>query len=237
MKNFIIIGLKSIILLSFIILSCKNAKIKEANTKDLDLMKDSTDIKILVDTLLCNGLDFPVGDKNGNGPYISLVDGKKYNSWFYSVGFCEKYSLGIHPGEDWGGSGSPEADFNQPVYAIGKGIVLAAKDYQEPWGNIVFIQHFYKINNKIDTVFSLYAHLNKMYVQKNQIVNGREKIGTIGTGGVYKPHLHFEIRKNLMKYFDVDFWPSGSGYTKKDIIEMYESPSAFIQKHRKLRIN
>ena len=43
--------------------------------------------------------------------------------------------------------------------------------------------------------FTAYAHTDKMYVKKGQIVKAGQKIATVGkTGGVKTPQLHFEVR-------------------------------------------
>jgi murein DD-endopeptidase MepM/ murein hydrolase activator NlpD len=188
--------------------------------------------KYSLDSLLCDGFDFPLGNKDGKGPYISLLDGKKYDSWHVSVPFAINYSLGIHPGEDWGGTGPSDSDLGQPVHSIAKGVVIDARDYFPPWGNIVSIRHVYWADNKIDTVLSVYIHLKDVYVNINDIVEKRDTIGTVGDGGVYRPHLHFEIRKGVMHDFMTDFWPSSYDRDKKWVLEHYESPSKFIKSHR-----
>ncbi|MBD3241611.1 MAG: hypothetical protein GF331_13560 [Chitinivibrionales bacterium] len=35
----------------------------------------------LFDTLLADGFDFPVGDPDGNGGYLSRTDGRRYDGW------------------------------------------------------------------------------------------------------------------------------------------------------------
>src|SRR5947207_667889 len=50
-----------------------------------------------------DGFDFPFGDADGKGSYTDKATGKTYNGWYIATHFGEKYSLGIHPGEDWNG--------------------------------------------------------------------------------------------------------------------------------------
>lgn len=45
-------------------------------------------------------------------------------------------------------------------------------------------------------VMTLYAHCNKIYVNKGDLIKQGQEIGEVGaTGNVTGPHLHFEIRK------------------------------------------
>lgn len=57
------------------------------------------------------------------------------------------------------------------------------------YGNYVMIKH----NDKICT---LYAHLEKVYVNEGEFVKKGQRIGFMGnTGGSYGAHLHFEVRE------------------------------------------
>lgn len=87
----------------------------------------------LLDPLLADGFDFPVGDVDGQGSYKSKLNGKTYNGWYVATKFGESYSLGIHPGEDWNGIGGGDTDTGQPVWATAKGKVVDSKDYGSPW--------------------------------------------------------------------------------------------------------
>lgn len=193
-----------------------------------------------MDTLLADGFDFPVGDKNGKGNYISLQGNKKFGGCYTSVEFAEIYTdySWIHTGEDWNGQGGGNTDLGQPVYSTAKGTVLFADMRPAPWGKIILIKHNYLENGKLYTIFSQYTHLNKILVKKNQLVNKRDKIGTIGQdpGKNYPAHLHFEIRKKSMESYPVDYWPSSNNKTVAWVKENYESPSDFINSHRVLTV-
>jgi murein DD-endopeptidase MepM/ murein hydrolase activator NlpD len=95
------------------------------------------------------------------------------------------------------------------------------------WGNIVIIRHIFLEEKQMKTVDSVYAHLDRIFVQEGkQIVRGQQ-IGTIGTNrGRYVAHLHFEIRKNLFIGYNQRGFP-------KDLSNYY-IPGAFIAQHRKL---
>ena len=96
----------------------------------------------------------------------------------------------------------------------------------------------YLENGKLHTVFSQYAHLNEIRVKKNQVVNKRDTIGTIGQdpGKMYPAHLHFEIRKKSMESYPVDYWPSSHGKTVAWVKENYKPPSDFITSHKVLTV-
>jgi murein DD-endopeptidase MepM/ murein hydrolase activator NlpD len=53
---------------------------------------------------------------------------------------------------------------------------------------------------------SVYAHLSKINVKKDEIIRKGYQIGNVGsTGAVTGPHLHFEIRKNGIATNPFDF--------------------------------
>ena len=81
------------------------------------------------------------------------------------------------------------AIYKSDVQAIQKGIVLLADKINE-LGNTVIISHH-------ENFFSLYAHLDKINVNKRQVVEKKQNIGTIGKANNNEgPHLHFEIWHN-----------------------------------------
>lgn len=75
-----------------------------------------------------------------------------------------------------------------PVTASDRGVVIRAGWNNQGYGRFVVIDH------KIDYV-TLYAHLDRIFVQEGEIVGQGQVIGTVGsTGNSTGPHLHFEIR-------------------------------------------
>lgn len=184
------------------------------------------------DPLLADGFDFPIGNKDGKGSYTS-PEGKTYYGWYIATHTAEEYSLGIHTGEDWNGNGGSNTDLGQPVYATAKGVVIAAGDYGYPWGNVVLVKHYFLENGALQMVFSLYGHLDEFFLKKGDLVERRQKLGTIGTGGdAYPAHLHFEIRKSSMADYAADYWPSSNGKDVAWVLKNYEKPSDFIKKYR-----
>jgi len=211
-------------------------KIKTLDTKEIELTKKERLIDNLFDTLLCDGFDFPVGDKNAKGEYTDLKSKNKYLGWYISVEFCELYEYGVHPAEDWNGNGGGNTDFGQPVFCIGKGIVIEATNAASNWGNTVVIEHKYYENGNIKRLRSLYIHLDSILVEKGQFVNRRQKIGTLGNNfGMFPAHLHFELRKDTLFNEPITYWPSGSSEMDiENIKNTFENPSEFINNHRKI---
>ncbi|WP_133127137.1 M23 family metallopeptidase [Legionella nagasakiensis] len=78
---------------------------------------------------------------------------------------------------------------NTPVIAISAGKVVDAGDYFFT-GNTVIVDHGMG-------VFSLYAHLKKMDVQKGEVIKQGQQVGLVGmTGRVTGPHLHWSMVMN-----------------------------------------
>lgn len=195
---------------------------------------DTNSYSFLFDTLICRGFDFPVGTVDGGGTYTDIKTKKTYSGWYKAVKFCEKYTYGHHPAEDWNGNGGGETDFGQTVYSIGKGIVTIAENVGGNWGNVIVIEHRYYENSKVKKIQSLYAHLDTITVKEGDFVSRRMPIGTIGNNnGMFAAHLHLEIRKECMFDRLTTFWPTqGAEWIKKN----YEHPTNFIKSHRKIDI-
>ena len=160
---------------------------------------------------LADGFDHAVGKPDAHGYY-------KFRG----------FSPTGHLGEDWNGNGGGNTDLGDPVYSIGNGIVLHAKDIHVGWGNVVILRHAYReATGKIQFIDSLYGHLNEIKVKVNQIVKRGEIVGTIGTNhGMYEAHLHLEIHKNLY------MGPNRNGFAHD--YSNYYSPTQFIETHRTL---
>lgn len=161
-------------------------------------------------TRLADGFDQPVGKPDAEGYYMSR-------------GFRPRY----HMGEDWNGDDGGNSDLGDPVYCTANGVAVLARDMRMGWGNLVIIRHVFMEEGKMKTVDSVYAHLDKIMVKEGQQIVRGQQVGTIGTNrGMYKAHLHFEIRKNL--YIGYNQSGFGKDYTN------YYSPTAFIAPRRTL---
>lgn len=160
---------------------------------------------------LADGFDFPVGKPNAAGYYKARG--------FWPNG---------HLGEDWNGSGGGDSDEGDPIYCIGRGVVVLSENVKVGWGNVVIIRHVYReITGKVEMVDSLYGHLLERKVRVGQIIERGQLVGTMGgNSGMYPVHLHLEVRKNLT--IGMNRSKFARDYSN------YHSPTAFINAHRQL---
>ena len=130
-------------------------------------------------------------------------------------------------GEDWDGIRGGDTDLNDPIYCIGDGVVVFARDVHRGWGNVVIVRHAYRESGTVKYIDSLYGHLNSILVRRGQKVVRGQRIGAMGTAhGQYDAHLHLEIRKNL------EIGMSRAKFQKN--LSNYYDPSQFIESHRHL---
>lgn len=158
------------------------------------------------DCPLSDGFDFPIGKPDAKGYYNA-----------------QKFGDNNHLGDDWNGNGGGDTDLGDDVFSCANGIVFFAEDLKGGWGNVVRILHNIGSEDEPVWIESVYAHLDKINVKENQIVKRGDKIGTIGTAhGIYKAHLHLEIRDEVgMKI--------GPGYSKNT--DGFLAPTEFITKY------
>lgn len=163
---------------------------------------------------LADGFDFPVGKPEGDGYYKARG--------FWPNG---------HLGEDWNGSGGGDSDLGDPIYCIGRGVVVLSEDVRVGWGNVVIIRHAYReITGKIEMVDSLYGHLQQRNLKVGQVVERGQLVGLMGgNNGMYPVHLHLEVRKNLA------IGMNRSRFARD--YSNYHSPTAFINAHRRLAVD
>jgi murein DD-endopeptidase MepM/ murein hydrolase activator NlpD len=161
-------------------------------------------------TKLADGFDFPVGKPDAEGYYKA-----------------RGFRSGGHMGEDWDGTGGGDTDLKDPIYSIGDGIVVFARDVHLGWGNVVIVRHAYKENGTVKHIDALYGHLDSILVKRGQRVTRGQQVGTMGTAhGQYDAHLHLEIRKNL------EIGMSRAKFQKN--LSNYHDPTQFIASHRRL---
>ena len=120
----------------------------------------------------------------------------------------------FHPGMDFAAPQGTE------IFATGDGVVSAADDKSQGYGNRVVIDHGYGYE-------TLYGHMLKSIVKPGQKVKRGELIGYVGSTGLSTaPHCHYEVHKNgeLMNpvnYYYNDLTPEE--YAK--LIELSSQPS------------
>jgi murein DD-endopeptidase MepM/ murein hydrolase activator NlpD len=91
---------------------------------------------------------------------------------------------GLHRGTDY------RASLDSPIFSCADGTVISTGEFED-YGKFIIIKHK-------NGYTSLYGHLNKILVIKNQRVLEGFQIAESGNTGVSTgPHLHFEIRKNI----------------------------------------
>lgn len=162
---------------------------------------------------LADGFDFPVGKPDAQ-------------SYYKARGFRSRG----HLGEDWDGVGGGDTDLGDPIYSIGDGVVVFARDVHMGWGNVVIVRHSYREGGVVKNIDALYGHLHNMLVHRGQAVSRGQKIATMGNAhGLYDAHLHIEIRKNI------EIGMSRAAFARD--FSNYYDPSHFIASHRHLQTN
>lgn len=161
-------------------------------------------------TRSADGFDFPVNPPEAQG-------------FTKSRGF----RAGGHLGEDWITDGGSSKGFGLPVWSIANGVVVIARDVHVGWGNVVVIRHAWIEHRQLNYADSLYAHLDKIRVREGQQVLRGQQIGNIGTNhGMYPPHLHFEMHK------DLSIGVNHAQGTRD--LRSYWIPTDFINSHRRV---
>ncbi len=138
------------------------------------------------------------GEENPHGIRLNIGNNvpsivSDYNSRFSTFGSIR--SRGRHTGLDF------KAPIGQPVIAASDGRVIRAL-YLSCGGNTVYITH--GRDQKDNYIGTGYTHLDKIFVQKGQLIKRGERIGTVGITGSCAsgnvPHLHFLVFKAKKKY-------------------------------------
>lgn len=146
--------------------------------------KEQLDEKPVLEVLKDNGM-FASADASGFRPFKVRVYGGFYR-WPLKAGIVSSEF-----GKRWGKRHEGidiAADEGVPILASAGGTVIYADDKLRGYGNVVILRHD-------DATTTLYAHNQKLLVQKGQQVKAGEQIAALGsTGHSTGPHVHFEIR-------------------------------------------
>ena len=87
-----------------------------------------------------------------------------------------------------------------PIYAASDGKIIRADSRSSGYGKHIRIDHGFGY-------VTLYAHLNKYNVKRNQIVKKGDIIGFVGnTGRSQAPHLHYEVIKDGKRVNPINFY-------------------------------
>ncbi len=151
---------------------------------------------------LADQFDFPIGKPDAKGYYNA-----------------QKFKENNHLGDDWNGIGGGNTDLGDPIFSIANGYVDFAENIGGGWGNVIRILH------KHDSMWyeSVYAHCDTITVLKGTYLRRGMQIGTIGNAdGIYKAHLHLEIRDRIR--MDI-----GGGYSENT--DGFLDPTEFIETH------
>jgi Peptidase family M23 len=140
---------------------------------------------------------------------------------------AQPFRITRHLGDDLNGIGGENSDLGDPVFAAGAGKVVYSGVPGPGWGNMIILAHRVPEADQpggFAIYQTLYAHLENILVQPDQVVQRGDQIGTVGTAnGQYLAHLHFEVR--IGPYVN----PS-VGYADVPLNRI--SPEKFINEHR-----
>ena len=120
----------------------------------------------------------------GYGSSVFCSDGSSYSTYGNST-----YGYNSYTGQTWGSSTYGNTSYGYSYGTDGSGTNWSYS-YYGGYGRCVIINHGkgYK---------TMYAHLSRIYVVKDEYVNDHHIIGRVGsTGHSTGAHLHYEIFKN-----------------------------------------
>jgi hypothetical protein len=157
-------------------------------------------------------------------PWAARFDapmGSEHGALTYNA---QPFRMNRHLGDDLNGIGGLDSDLGEAVYAAGFGRVVYAGVPGPGWGKMVILAHRVRAEEKTRVIQTVYAHLDRILVEPNQVVQRGQQIGTVGTGeGKYLAHLHFEVREG-------PYVNPGVGYADAPLNRI--SPERFLLEHR-----
>ena len=177
-------------------------------------------------------IDTPFGKGVKANP--SLLGGNENQTEYFPI---YNYSGKLHTGIDLDRTDGQ----NFPVYPVGPGKVIEVVESNKGYGNYVMIEHKVTNGNKVDTVYSLYAHMEgSPKVKLNQEISStKTELGISGeSGNADGTHLHFEVRKilNAEDFFGkeptlkVDSNDANSKTLEEKMRDQYYSPNDVLNR-------
>ncbi len=89
------------------------------------------------------------------------------------------------------------APTHTPVHSVLSGWVLSS-GFHKSYGNYIIISYG-------NMIYTLYGHLNKLFVTTGDYLENGRVVGTVGTTGRSSgPHLHYEIFTSDVNFFTID---------------------------------
>lgn len=159
---------------------------------------DTPPVVVTPPTLTYDGLDWPVGTAAERALAIANLPG----AWFDANPFTNYYEISAgkwnyHDGADlnknipvW------NADYLEPIYAIGNGVVTFVGPGGGTWGHIIDIKHPLPDGSFI---VSRFGHVANPIVKTGDVVAKGQQVAQVGDGdGAYHvdgAHLHWNISK------------------------------------------
>ncbi len=120
----------------------------------------------------------------------------------YRYGSTYKGRESIHTGVDLGAELGTEVIAAGPGEVVwsGYGMYAGMYDPDDPYGLSVAIRHTFGYRGL--PMYTLYAHMATVAVDRGDRVESRDVIGSVGlTGKTTGPHLHFEVRIGSNSYY------------------------------------
>jgi len=151
----------------------------------------------------------------------------------YSVGYLGSYATGAegdgsHPAIDI------RAPTGTPIRNIANGVVSEIKE-GGGFGKVIVVRHpnVPDPSNpaKLTTLYSSYAHLSAIYVEKGSIVHKGEHIGDSGSSGYASgPHLHFQIDREDAPWHP--YWPFTAAEADRENMSFADAVNAGLYRSR-----
>ena len=114
---------------------------------------------------------------NGNPLDFERIS-SKFGKRIHPITHIDKNHLGVDLSTPTG----------SPIYATADGVVIALQNNPKSYGKLIKINHGLGFN-------TIYGHLNKINVERNEVVIKNQLIGYSGNTGLSTgPHLHYEVR-------------------------------------------